>query len=550
MLKIGDYLKVTGFKVKNDNDIFVVNAQYENEEYCLYKVTITGEVSKSKYRILFLKPKHFTDSSISIEILPGKEALKQAKKEVNDYLKGITQTEIVYSFVDLEGQRLNKGGYIKVTKPISLVSSIYSIPTGTIYTCTHKGDEKTNYTFHMIGKKGEPLSSYNASGFNKILLAFQPKTVKTLFNEGYIVLVDRIEQTKGDLTKEIPALIEPSEEVIESLNFETVEEVSTPVGEAPAAPINEEKDQDIITYSLSDIPYNLAYHAYLGTSFVPEDRAVSVQNAYVEHLKNLCADLVPLAKSEEEKEILKAELLRYKAKYLNLYKALLSAKSRTLSPMITGPSNFPTRRNEKALNVEHKRRTEFLNWQEKAIKAIRSKICPGLSGIISSDDPEAITKLQAKIDSAEHNQSLMKQANAVLRKDLTEEQKVSALLELGLSESAAREVLKPDTMGRVGFPDYVLSNNNANIRRMKSRIEELKQKSSQETQEQTIGTTIIKDNVEANRVQILFPDKPDESIRKTLRSNGFLWSPSNQAWQRKRSERALYLAKKILEEAI
>jgi hypothetical protein len=42
-----------------------------------------------------------------------------------------------------------------------------------------------------------------------------------------------------------------------------------------------------------------------------------------------------------------------------------------------------------------------------------------------------------------------------------------------LSEAQAAEILKPDDCGRVGFASYFLSNNNAEICRIKHRVAEL-----------------------------------------------------------------------------
>ena len=39
-------------------------------------------------------------------------------------------------------------------------------------------------------------------------------------------------------------------------------------------------------------------------------------------------------------------------------------------------------------------------------------------------------------------------------------------------------------------------------------------------------------NAEENRIQVLFDEKPDEEMRGALKSNGFKWAPSKNAWQR------------------
>src|SRR4030095_2318918 len=78
------------------------------------------------------------------------------------------------------------------------------------------------------------------------------------------------------------------------------------------------------------------------------------------------------------------------------------------------------------------------------------------TGGISSDDPEAVVKLQEQIDKAEKVQARMVAANKAVRK-----QDKAALLAQGFTEAQADELFKPDFCGRIGFADYQLQNNNA-----------------------------------------------------------------------------------------
>src|SRR3546814_2980294 len=66
----------------------------------------------------------------------------------------------------------------------------------------------------------------------------------------------------------------------------------------------------------------------------------------------------------------------------------------------------------------------------------------------------------------------MKAANAAIRKHRKAgpAEQIEALVVLGFGESAATALIEPDCCGRIGFPDYALQNNNANIRRLKARI--------------------------------------------------------------------------------
>jgi hypothetical protein len=166
---------------------------------------------------------------------------------------------------------------------------------------------------------------------------------------------------------------------------------------------------------------------------------------------------------------------------------------------------------------------------------------------IFSDDPEAVVKLKEKIAGLEKLQEIMKAANKIInRKSGTVEEKIVELIAAGFSEKIATELFKPDFCGRTGFPGFELTNNNANIRRLKERLAHLQKQETQETTEKEINGIRIVDNVEDNRLQIFFPSKPSEEIRGKLKSWGFRWSPMVGAWQRHRSNAATYAAKQII----
>ena len=69
-----------------------------------------------------------------------------------------------------------------------------------------------------------------------------------------------------------------------------------------------------------------------------------------------------------------------------------------------------------------------------------------------------------------------------------------------------------------------------------------------EAKEYQVGEITVLQNTEENRLQLLFPGKPDESVRTKLKSRGFKWSPRNQAWQRQLTPNALYMLPGMLKE--
>lgn len=169
-------------------------------------------------------------------------------------------------------------------------------------------------------------------------------------------------------------------------------------------------------------------------------------------------------------------------------------------------------------------------------------------GGISSDDPEAVRKLLEQLQGRIKSQEIMKACNAAIRKNKNkaEEIQVSALLALGQTEENARTLLKGDFCGRIGFASYSLQNNNAQIKRLKTRIAELQavQEAVNETEEEHEGFVMKIDN-EENRIMFIFNGKPEDAIRSHLKSYAFKWSPSRGAWVRKITPNALASAERL-----
>ena len=201
--------------------------------------------------------------------------------------------------------------------------------------------------------------------------------------------------------------------------------------------------------------------------------------------------------------------------------------------MITGPSKFPTRRNEKRNAAADRRLEELLDFRARALAAIKHALTPELRPIMSGDR-DALQRLTDKIRRAEAKQERMKVANAAIRRHAKAgtEAQVAALLALGFSEQTARMVLKADELGRIGFADYQLKNNNANIRRMRGRLESVSVAKAAPATESTAENGIrIEDSPAENRVRLFFPGKPSAEVRARLKENGFRWTPSLLCWQ-------------------
>jgi len=161
-------------------------------------------------------------------------------------------------------------------------------------------------------------------------------------------------------------------------------------------------------------------------------------------------------------------------------------------------------------------------------------------GIIEGELEEAERKFKSVVD----KQHLMKNVNSILRngKDV-----VSKLKGLGLSDESIIKVQEPDRYGKLGFPSYALTNNNANLKRLEKRVNMLKEKMEGlmaaeigEEEKYEFDGGVIEVNYPIDRVQILFPTgRTDKDTYSLLRRNGWVYSRDNQAFQRKITPQAI-----------
>jgi hypothetical protein len=295
----------------------------------------------------------------------------------------------------------------------------------------------------------------------------------------------------------------------------------------------------------ADIPLSLARAAHSGTSFVPDERAVQEQEGYASTLAGDYEQLLKHAPTEEKRATLDVEFARYREGYRKRYLAMLASRSRCMSTMITGRSNFPVRRMEKRNAIEHKRLTEVVEFRERALKAIRKALHPELAPIMLGDS-DATIRLQQKIQTAELVQSVMKRANAAIRKHAKDgaDRQIAELVALGLPEAKARNLLEPDHCGRIGFASYEVTNNAANIRRMKERLAQVETVQAEPASEVQGTAARLEDVPAENRVRLFFPGKPPAEVRERLKSAAFRWTPSLGCWQAYRNHHSLEVARR------
>jgi len=178
-------------------------------------------------------------------------------------------------------------------------------------------------------------------------------------------------------------------------------------------------------------------------------------------------------------------------------------------------------------------------YQEKAETAKKNNS-------ISGDDPEAVSLYKAKLKKLETIQAQMKAMNAYWRKNKT--MKGYA----GLPDKEAKKIDEKINTSfscvlKSGSYEYwLLRKNNAEIRRIKQKLESLEKPDSMAEEATTFKNGEMRVNAETNRVQFIFGNKPSDEARPILKHNGFKRSPSEGARQRQRTQNAISTAKNLM----
>ena len=269
--------------------------------------------------------------------------------------------------------------------------------------------------------------------------------------------------------------------------------------------------------------YNLAYRAYSNISFSPEKRA---ERTVLEHEQELNEDLKTIPEDEQQ---------RYIDNYVKYLKSWLGAMSNCYSVMITGGSNFNNSRHEKANRAENARREEFLNWRERALKAIEKKI--------------------------EENKPIEQKTNErweKLRKEISQK------IEWGFVANCYSMIERLAHNGELELVNNCLNliteynsthsrpfmTNRHKVWQLPKIAEKAREKAEQmqtkESQDEIINGVRVVKNFQADRLQLYFEGKPSTETISTLKHSAFKWSPSNGCWQRQLTNNAIYAMQTIL----
>lgn len=300
-----------------------------------------------------------------------------------------------------------------------------------------------------------------------------------------------------------------------------------------------------VHFAISDVSRDLARRAYQLTSFNSDQRADSTRAAYLSEMRRAAALFEDAARQFPDRKDRAADMLRaYKSGYLKRLNDYLSSRAGCASWFIVGPSRFPKYRQEKKWASADRRADELHEYATGRLARMVKLVTrpPRMNAQERADD------LRRRIEQAEAEQARMKEANKIIRdRKLAERLQhfgltvTDALVTLGIPEAEAVKIQDPKQFGGMGYPAFRLTNNGAEIRRLRGRLVTEQAKAAQaatktaptrEYDTPTEGRVSYQEHPDDNRVRLIFGGKPAAATRELLKRHGFRWSPSVGAWQR------------------
>lgn len=241
---------------------------------------------------------------------------------------------------------------------------------------------------------------------------------------------------------------------------------------------------------------------------------------------------------------------RYSAKLAAAINQQHSIQARCPSVLIAGFANFPVRKKEK----QNAAMAKFYEENGQLFEPTENYFFRKIRNIASdktiySNDANALQRLQARLAQLESNQEQWKRVNAYWRKHGT-------MTGYGLSEEAEtriNEQMKTNGLSQP-IPGWRLTNNNAEIHRVRDRIAELERLKEQadapadeaERRYPKIEGVTVRENSEAMRIELYFDEKPTDEARILLKGAAFKWAPSKGAWQRQLTSNAVRATQRLL----
>lgn len=238
--------------------------------------------------------------------------------------------------------------------------------------------------------------------------------------------------------------------------------------------------------------------------------------------------------TNKQLEILERRKENFKELLSSCYNDYLNSSANFVPVNVAGPAKYPSAKMDKVMNsiqkklenMEYKIDRFYKNTDEMLKNAytreeIISLYRNGYKEPISSDDPLAKEKLQAKLEFLEEKHQSYKDYNKKARAN-----------------------------GQQQLAPYVLTNSNQNIKSVKERLLQIEKMENADLHNYYFDEGQIYFDKVDNRVKVFFNEKPDESMRNELKSHGFKWAPTNKCWQRKLTSDSIYTTHKMFKNVL
>ena len=231
-------------------------------------------------------------------------------------------------------------------------------------------------------------------------------------------------------------------------------------------------------------------------------------------------------------DIVNKRKIQFKDLITDSFNELLGVNANFVPVNVAGPAKYPVEKMNKVqdkidntlFSIEDKIKKFYKNTDDMLKNAYTkeefiSMYKNGYNEPISSDDPIAKEKLQAKLEYLERNHQAYKDYNKKARAN-----------------------------GEQPLAPYVLQNSNQNIKSVKDRLALLEKMDNIKDVGYYFNEGEVRFDKEDNRVKIFFDTKPNEDVRNELKSHAFKWSPTNMCWQRKLTPDAIYMTKRMFKD--
>lgn len=287
-----------------------------------------------------------------------------------------------------------------------------------------------------------------------------------------------------------------------------------------------------------------ARRAHYWTSFSPEVRGKQIVATYS---AELLEDMETVKKYGRDPET-------YRQRYERKLVEWLNSKGRTASAAVTGPSKFPTARNQKRLNAEQNKWESFREWREAVIAAYKKDAERRRRAEWVEAQGGEVQAAINQLENMKKAHELKKRVNVIIRKakgaDCTAE-----LIAAGLPAKLATEIQDPTQFGGAGYPQFSLTNGLNRIKTQEQHVKKLQaQEAAKQANEETPGAAEkvtqfeggrLVFNYAADRVQIFHDEKPSREKIDELKRAAFKWAPSVGCWQRQLTSNGAHAAARI-----